>query len=85
MYPTIIVPCFNHGPNVTHARLTYYPQALFIQYGKLGSRFDLKACEILPLRVYPELVMIHDGERWDLPEVLSMFDLSDEPEQAAVS
>jgi len=85
MYPTITVPCFNHGPNAIHARLTYYPHAILVQYGELGCGFDLKACEILPLRVYPELTMLHDGERWDLPEVLSMFDLYDEPDQAAVS
>lgn len=85
-FPTIVVPCFNHGSDVTHARLTYYPHAMLIQYGLLDEGFDLQDVEILPIRVYPELTTLHNGERWLLSEVLSMFDMADvEAETAAVS
>lgn len=83
--PTITVPCETRGKHITHALLIMYPRTLFIQYGKFRSDiFDAVSCEVLPFVLHPELEALHNGERWVIDEVHSMFDLSDEPDFAQV-
>lgn len=85
-HPTITVECDTRGDKITHARLTMYPRTVFIQCGSFqGERgWVMETCEVLPLKVYPELQALHNGERWVLEEVHQMFDMSDEPELAEV-
>lgn len=83
--PKIAVPCTTRGPLITHARLTLYPRTLFIDYGHYEPfGWVMDSCEVLPLIAYPELEALHNGVAWVLEEIHQMFDLSDDPELAAV-
>lgn len=75
--PMIVVGDDVHGL-ATHARLTMYPETLFIQWGTINDDDFVAngANEVLPLIAYPELRALEKDGCWNLEEVELLLDLN---------